>query len=347
MKRMLQAVHEAELVSRLGRVTEITGLVTIADGPDVFLGELCEIWTGEDKKPLAAEVVGLKNNRVLLMPYGDVRGIRLGSEVAATGRDVDAPVGQALLGRVVDAFCRPLDNGPNLALKQRYPLYADPINPLKRQRIREPLETGVRSIDGLLTVGKGQRVGIFAGSGVGKSTLLGMIARNMQADVNVIALIGERGREVKDFIDDCLGEEGLRKSVVIVATSDQPALIRAHAAFAATSIAEYFRDQGLDVVLTMDSITRFATAQREIGLAVGEPPTARGYTPSVFSVLPKLLERGGATDKGSITAFYTVLVEGDELNEPISDHVRAILDGHVVLSRKIANRGHFPAVDVL
>jgi flagellum-specific ATP synthase len=272
----------------------------------------------------------------------------LGSEVIATGRAAYVPAGEALLGRVIDAFGNPLDGRPLPALSEQYPIYPEPINPLKRTRIREILETGVRGIDTLLTLGRGQRVGIFSGSGVGKSTLLGMIARNMNADVNVIALVGERGREVRDFIEDILGPDGLSRSVVVVATSDQPALVRMRAAFSATAIAEYFSDQGLDVVLTMDSITRFAMAQREIGLSIGEPPTARGYTPSVFAVLPKLLERGGAFETGgSITSIYTILVEGDDMSDPIADTVRAILDGHIVLARALANRAHYPAIDIL
>jgi flagellum-specific ATP synthase len=349
VKRILEAVRICEPVSRIGRVNEISGLVVESSGPDVFLGELCEIQPpAGGRRPVWAEVVGLKAGRVLLMPYGDLRGISLGSQVVATGRPVDVPVGEDLLGRVVDAFGRPLDNGPPIRSTTNYPLYADPINPLARSRINQALHTGVRAIDALLTVGKGQRMGIFAGSGVGKSTLLGMIARNMQAEVNVIALIGERGREVRDFIEDCLGPDGLARSVVVVATSDQPALVRSHAAFAATAMAEFFRNSGRDVVLTMDSVTRFAMAQREIGLAVGEPPTSRGYTPTVFTILPKLLERGGTSlEKGSITAFYTVLVEGDDLNDPIADSVRSIIDGHIVLSRDLANAGHFPAIDVL
>ncbi len=348
MKRYLAAVRKGEFIRRTGRVTQFFGLVVESLGPDVFLGELCEIYSSARGAPIIAEVVGLKEGKVLLMPYGELRGISLGSEVIATGRAAHVAIGEELLGRVVDAFGKPLDGKPMPAFTAHYPLYAEPINPLSRSRIGEILETGVRTIDALLTLGRGQRVGIFAGSGVGKSTLLGMIARNMNADVNVIALVGERGREVRDFIEENLGPEGLSRSVVVVATSDQPALTRSHAALAATAIAEYFRDKGLDVVLTMDSVTRFAMAQREIGLSVGEPPTARGYTPSVFAALPRLLERGGtAASGGSITAFYTVLVEGDDMNDPISDSVRAILDGHVVLSRDIANQGHYPAIDVL
>ncbi len=348
MKAYLSAIRNSEFIRRTGKVSQFFGLVVESSGPDVFLGEICEIYSRSQGTPIVAEVVGLRDGKVLLMPYGELRGISLGSEVIATGRAGQVPVGEALLGRVVDAFCQPLDGKPLALLETSYPIYPEPLNPLARTRITEVLETGVRSIDGLLTLGRGQRVGIFSGSGVGKSTLLGMIARNMNADVNVIALVGERGREVRDFIEENLGPEGLRRSVIVVATSDQPALARSHAALTATAIAEYFRDQGRDVVLTMDSVTRFAMAQREIGLSIGEPPTSRGYTPSVFASLSKLLERGGTSNSGgSITAIYTVLVEGDDINDPISDSIRAILDGHIVLSRDLASQGHFPAVDIL
>ncbi|MGD8911368.1 MAG: FliI/YscN family ATPase [Candidatus Thiodiazotropha sp.] len=344
----LQAIKTTEFVRRTGRIAHFYGLVLESNGPEAFLGERCEIYPTPHSKAIPAEVIGIKDGKVLLMTYGETRGIGIGSDVIATGKAVDVPVGEALLGRVIDAFGQPLDGKEALILRKSYPLYSEPMNPLLRPRIDTILETGVRAIDTTLTVGLGQRVGIFAGSGVGKSTLLGMIARQMDADVNVIALIGERGREVLDFIELNLGESGLARSVVVVATSDQPALVRAHAAFAATAIAEYFRDQGKDVVLTMDSITRFAMAQREIGLAAGEPPTARGYTPSVFALLPRLLERGGTSKEGgSITAFYTVLVEGDDINDPVSDSIRAIVDGTIVLSRELANRGHYPSIDLL
>jgi flagellum-specific ATP synthase len=348
MSRCLTAVRGADFVRRTGKVSQFFGLVVESSGPDVFVGELCEIYSRTQGTPVFAEVVGLREGKVLLMPYDQLQGVSLGSEVIATGKAVYASVGDELLGRVIDAFGNPLDGRPAPRLSKQYPLHPEPINPLQRTRIRDVLETGVRPIDGLLTLGRGQRVGIFSGSGVGKSTLLGMIARNMNADVNVIALVGERGREVRDFIEDILGPEGLKRSVVIVATSDQPALMRTRAAHAATAIAEYFRHQGMDVVLTMDSVTRYAMAAREIGLSVGEPPTARGYTPSVFAALPKLMERGGAHESGgSITAFYTVLVEGDDMNDPVADAVRSILDGHIVLSRTIASRGRYPAIDVL
>ena len=344
----LNAVNSTEFVRRIGTVTQFFGLIVEANGPDAFLGECCEIFNKAGTVPVRAEVVGIKDAKVLLMPYGELRGIRNGSEVVATGSPVKIPVGDALLGRVVDAFGQPLDSGSLGVIENEYPIYAAPLNPLDRPPIKEVLETGVRAIDTLLTIGRGQRMGIFAGSGVGKSTLLGMIARHMNADVNVIALIGERGREVRDFLDNVLGKDGLARSVVVVATSDQPALVRSHAALAATAIAEYFRDQGKDVVLTMDSVTRFAMAQREIGLAIGEPPTSRGYTPSVFAMLPRLLERGGTSANGGcITALYTVLVEGDDFNDPISDSIRAILDGHIVLTRELANHGHYPSIDVL
>lgn len=345
----INAIESTEFIRRIGNVTQFYGLVVESNGPDVFLGEQCEIYSRSQGEPVPAEVVGIRDGKVLLMPFGELNGIRLGSEVIATGQPVQVSVGDALLGRVIDAFGNPLDGKPKPVLNKRYPLYVKNVNPLNRPRINQVLETGVKTIDSLLTLGRGQRVGIFAGSGVGKSTLLGMIARNMNAEINVIALIGERGREVLEFIEDILGSEGLARSVVVVATSDQPALVRTHAALAATTIAEYFRDQGLNVVLTMDSITRFAMAQREIGLAIGEPPTARGYTPSVFAALPKLLERGGTSNTGgSITALYTVLVEGDDdVNDPVADNIRAILDGHILLSRELANHRHYPAIDIL
>ncbi|MFC4161859.1 FliI/YscN family ATPase [Chitinimonas lacunae] len=350
MKRSayFEAVRGVDLVRRVGRVVHLAGLAIESEGPDAPIGEVCEIRPRGGAEPLRAEVIGLRGDRVVLMAYGDTRGIGTGCEVVATGRLPAIAVGDALLGRVIDAFGDPLDDKPApLGLSTR-PLRSTPLNPLSRPRVDTVLETGVRCIDGLLTLGQGQRVGIFAGSGVGKSTLLGMICRHVRADVNVVALIGERGREVREFVEKHLGPEGLQRSVVIVATSDLPALARARAAYAATAIAEYFRDQGLQVLLTMDSVTRFAMARREIGLAAGEPPTARGYTPSVFAELPELCERcGTAPSGGAITALYTVLVEGDDFNEPISDILRATLDGHIVLTRKLAHAGHFPAIDVL
>lgn len=345
---LVQTIRAARLLKSAGEVTQFFGLLIEGNGPEVFLGERCQIASVEHGSKLNAEVVGIRNGKVLLMPYGDLQGIRKGSEISGTGQAVRIPVGTQLLGRVIDPFGSPLDDKGPIAADAHYPLIAEPMNPLQRVPIDQPLDTGIKAIDTLFTLGRGQRIGIFAGSGVGKSTLLGMIARNTSAQVNVIALVGERGREVLDFIRRNLGETGLRRSVVIVATSDQPALLRSHAAFAATAIAEYFRDQGKNVLLTMDSITRFAMAQREIGLSVGEPPTARGYTPSVFAALPKLLERAGtSTGAGAITALYTVLVEGDDMNDPVADHVRAIIDGHIVLSRKLAHEAYYPSIDAL
>ncbi|CRK80908.1 flagellar protein export ATPase FliI [Neobacillus massiliamazoniensis] len=330
-----------------GKITQIIGLTIESQGPDVRIGELCSIYPAQSQTPIQAEVVGIKENKVLLMPLGEVQSIGPGCDVVASGKPITVKAGSQLLGRVLDGLGQPIDGMPLPLGLEEVPTYSKPPNPLSRPRILSPLRVGVRTIDGLLTMGKGQRIGIFAGSGVGKSTLLGMISRNTTADVNVIALIGERGREVNDFLEQNLGEEGLKKSVVIVATSDQPALIRIKGALTATSIAEYFRNQGKNVLLVMDSVTRFAMAQREIGLAIGEPPTTKGYTPSVFAMLPQLLERAGTGPKGSISAIYTVLVDGDDMNEPIADAVRGILDGHIVLNRSIAGKGIFPAIDVL
>ncbi|UJF35343.1 flagellar protein export ATPase FliI [Paenibacillus hexagrammi] len=330
-----------------GKVTQVIGLTVESEGPDVSIGDLCYIYPLKSNKPLKAEVVGFRSNKVVLMPLGELESIGPGCDVVGTGRPLTVQVGHELLGKVLDGLGQPLDGSFLPSRMSHYSTNNAPSNPLTRPRVLNPISVGVRCIDGLLTIGKGQRVGIFAGSGVGKSTLMGMIARNTSADVNVIALIGERGREVLDFIERDLGPEGLARSVVIVATSDQPALIRIKGAMIATSIAEYFRDRGLNVMMMMDSVTRFAMAQREVGLAVGEPPATRGYTPSVFAMLPRLLERSGTGPKGSITAFYTVLVDGDDMNEPIADAVRGILDGHIVLNRGIANKGHYPAIDVL
>ncbi|CAN7467118.1 flagellar protein export ATPase FliI [Paenibacillus sp. LjRoot153] len=330
-----------------GKVTQVIGLTVESEGPDVSIGDLCYIYPHKSNKPLKAEVVGFRSNKVILMPLGDLDAIGPGCDVVGTGKPLTVQVGHELLGKVLDGLGQPLDGSYLPSRMAQYSTNNAPSNPLTRPRVLNPISVGVRCIDGLLTIGKGQRVGIFAGSGVGKSTLMGMIARNTSADVNVIALIGERGREVLDFIERDLGPEGLARSVVIVATSDQPALIRIKGAMIATSIAEYFRDRGLNVMMMMDSVTRFAMAQREVGLAVGEPPATRGYTPSVFAMLPRLLERSGTGAKGSITAFYTVLVDGDDMNEPIADAVRGILDGHIVLNRSIANKGHYPAIDVL
>ncbi len=333
-------------VKHFGQVTKVIGLTIESLGPDAKLGELCAIWETKEDKVLA-EVVGFKDDKILLMPLGEIGGIGRGAKVEALGHGLRVPVSEQLLGRIVDGLGKPIDNKSVIYSNDFYNVEADAPDPLHRKRIKEVLPMGVRAIDGQLTVGKGQRVGIFAGSGVGKSTLMGMIARNTKADINVIALIGERGREIREFIEKDLGEEGLKRSVVVVATSDKPALIRQKAAKTATAIAEYFRDDGKDVMLMMDSLTRFSMAQREIGLAIGEPPVSRGYTPSVFAILPKLLERAGNSDKGSITALYTVLVDGDDMNEPITDAARGILDGHIVLSRKLANKNHYPAIDIL
>lgn len=329
-----------------GRVTHVLGLVVESQGPAVSVGELCFI-SGEGGGRIAAEVVGFRNEKVLLMALGDMKGVHPGSEVVAAGHQLQVPAGRRLLGRILDGLGRPIDGRGPLQAEAQCPIEREPINPLVRRRITTPLGTGVRAVDAVLTCGRGQRVGIFSGSGVGKSVLLGMIARQTDADVNVIGLIGERGREVREFLEKDLGEEGLKRSVVIVATSDQPALVRIKAAQVLAAIAESFRDEGLDVMLMMDSITRFANALREVGLSVGEPPTTKGYTPSVFATLPKLLERAGTSERGSITGLYAVLVEADDMSEPVSDAVRAILDGHIVLSRELAARNHYPAIDVL
>ncbi len=330
-----------------GRITRVVGLVLESNGPETSVGEVCEVLDRAGKRVGLAEVVGFRETTVLMMPLGSIEGIHPGSVVRSLRRPFVVGVGDGLLGRVLDGLGRPLDDKGTLEIDSHVPIVASPPHPLKRQRIADPLELGIRSIDGLLTSGKGQRFGVFAGSGVGKSVLMGMVSRNTAATVNVIALVGERGREVRDFLEKDLGEEGLKRSVVVAVTSDQPALIRIKGAMLATAIAEWFRDQGNDVMLMMDSVTRLAMAQREIGLAIGEPPTTRGYTPSVFAMLPRLLERAGRSDLGSITALYTVLVEGDDMNEPVADAVRSILDGHIVLSRKLAAEGHYPAVDVL
>jgi flagellum-specific ATP synthase len=335
-----------DYVSYEGKVTKVVGLTIESEGPEAYIGSLCHI-KGCRNKTVLAEVVGFKDNNVLLMPIGDMSGIGPGSPVIKASKDLVVGVGRNLLGRVLDGLGHPMDCKGPIDIEKYYPVNNSPPNPMTRPRIHEVLPLGVKCIDGLITVGKGQRLGIFAGSGVGKSTLMGMIARNARADVNVIALIGERGREVRDFLERDLGEEGLQRSVVVIATSDQPALIRLKGALAATAIAEYFRDSGKDVLLLMDSLTRFSMAQREIGLAIGEPPVTRGYTPSVYAIMPKLLERSGTSDKGSITGLYTVLVDGDDMNEPITDTARGILDGHITLSRHLAHRNHYPAIDVL
>lgn len=329
----------------LGKVVKIVGLTIESVGPNAKLSDLCRIIIDKDIF-IMAEVVGFRDKRLLLMPYESVEGLGVGCIVENTGHPLSVSVGDELLGHTLDGMGRPTDV-ESLTLKEEYPVDAPPPDPMERVIIGEALPLGVKAVDGLITVGKGQRIGIFAGSGVGKSTLLGMFARNTRADINVIALIGERGREVREFIERDMGEAGMRRSVVVVATSDRPALLRRNAAKAATAIAEYFRDQGKDVLLMMDSLTRFSMAQREIGLASGEPPVTRGYPPSVYSEMPKLLERAGNSDKGSITGLYTVLVDGDDFNEPITDTARSILDGHIMLDRKLAHKNHYPAIDVL
>ncbi len=345
--KYVSVVEETDPIKYTGVVSRVRGMLIESTGPQAVIGEVCQILLSRGNEPVFAEVVGLSGTTVQLMSYSDVQGIEIGCTVIASGSVLFVPVGDMLLGRVLDALGKAADNKGEIVSPVHYPVIASPPDPMKRKPISERIVTGVRAIDGLLAVGRGQRLGIFAGSGVGKSTLLGMIARNTNADINVIALIGERGREVVDFIENDLGPEGLKRSVVIVATSDQSPISRIRGAYVATAVAEYFRDQGKDVMLMFDSVTRFAKAQREIGLAIGEPPATRGYTPSVFETLPKLLERSGTSDKGSITGFYTVLVDGDDMDEPISDAVRGILDGHIILSRKLAQRYHYPAVDVL
>ena len=347
LDRYHECLDDCRPIQAYGKVSQVVGFTVESIGPECRLGTVCDIFAKDGNRKFPAEVMGFKDNRVLLMPLEEIHGIGPGSRVVARQTQAFIPVGPHLLGRIIDGIGNPIDGRGPIQAKVEYPIYASPLNPLKRKRISEPLDLGVRSINGLLTVGCGQRIGIFAGSGVGKSVLLGMIAKNTHADVNVIALIGERGRELNDFIEKQLGEEGLKRSVIVVATSDHLPLIRMRGAFIATAVAEYFRDQGLKVNLMMDSVTRFAMAQREIGLALGEPPTTKGYTPSVFTLLPKLMERAGTSaTRGSITGLYTVLVEGDDTNEPVADAIRSILDGHVVLTRELAMQGHYPAIDV-
>ncbi len=348
MKTLINEVAGLSPYKWYGKVSQVVGLMIESKGPQVSIGELCYITVGKNQqRKIMAEVVGFKDENVLLMPYDAIHDISPGSLVESTKNPLRVKIGTSLIGNVIDGIGRPLHDPELFNGLQPFPTENDPPNPLQRPRIEEPLSLGIRAVDSLFTVGKGQRLGIFAGSGVGKSTMMAMMAKNSDADVNVIALIGERGREVRDFIERDLGEEGLKKTIVVVATSDQPALMRIKGAMTATAIAEYFRDLGLNVTLMMDSVTRVAMAQREIGLAVGEPPTTKGYTPSVFALLPRLLERSGTNERGTITAFYTVLVDGDDLSEPIADAVRGILDGHLVLDRKLANKGQFPAINVL
>lgn len=348
LSKYLSVIQQADTYRRFGKVLRVVGLMIESQGPAANIGEVCFIYATTSKnEPILAEVVGFNKEKIILMPYSEVTEIGPGCLVEATGKPLTIKVGQGLIGQVIDPLGRALDDSPLPGGLTNYLTERQPPNPMLRQPISEPIQIGVKAIDALLTVGRGQRIGIFAGSGVGKSTLLGMIARNSSADINVIALLGERGREVREFIEQDLGEAGLKKSVVVVATSDQPALMRIKGAYTATAISEYFRDLGYHVNLMMDSVTRVAMAQREIGLATGEPPTTRGYTPSVFAILPKLLERAGTSQFGTITGFYTVLVDGDDFNEPIADSVRGILDGHFVLDRKLAEQGQFPAINVL
>jgi flagellum-specific ATP synthase len=344
---ILNAVDSLKPVKSIGKVEEVIGLLIVSKGPNAAIGDLCYVTPPNSSLKIPVEVVGFKEGKVLSMALGDMAGIAPGSRIESSGSAFQISVGEELLGRILDGLGNPIDGKGPLEASEKRSIYQSPPDPLTRKRIDTPLSTGIRAIDGLLTIGKGQRVGIFAGSGVGKSTLLGMIARNSDADVNVISLVGERGREVREFIEKDLGEEGLKKSVLVIATSDRPSLIRVKSVFVATTIAEYFRSQGKDVLLMMDSLTRMALAQREIGLTIGEPPTTRGYTPSVFALMPKLLERAGNDENGTMSGLYTVLVEGDDMNEPVADTARSILDGHIVLSRKLAASAHYPAIDVL
>ena len=342
-KKILNSVNP---IAKIGKVVEIIGLIIEADGPESSIGDLCHI-ISDDMPPIWAEVVGFREDRILLMPLGSIDGLKAGAKVVNTGEDMKVKVSDSLLGRVLDGLGNPIDGLGEISADKYYSTSGKLINPLARKPIDEPLSLGIRAVDGLITIGKGQRMGIFAGSGVGKSTTLAMMAKNTSADINVIALIGERGREVREFIEHTLGVEGMKRSIVVVATSEQPSLVKIKAAFVACAIAEYFRDKGKDVLFMLDSVTRIALAQREVGLAVGEPPATRGYTPSVFALMPKFLERAGCNEYGTITGLYTVLVEGDDFNEPVSDTARSILDGHIMLSRSLAHKNHYPAIDVL
>lgn len=344
--KYFKAIHSARHIVEEGQILKVSGLVAEANGPALGIGSLCAIKNIEGKD-IHAEVVGFRDNRVIIMPLGELNGVKPGSRITKLTDRATVPVGDGYLGRVIDGLGRPLDGLGVILPDAEYPLYGSRLNPMKREIIRTPVDIGVRSINALTTIGRGQRIAIMAGSGVGKSVLMGMIARHTAADVSIIALIGERGREVREFVERNLGAEGLKKSIVVVATSDSPALVRIRGSHIATALAEYFRDKGLDVLLIMDSITRFAMSLREVGLAAGEPPSAKGYTPSVFNQLPKYLERAGNFgEKGSITGIYNVLVEGDDMNEPIADAVRSIVDGHIVLSRSLAQKGHYPAADM-
>lgn len=347
LDKFIHTVKNLPAGEKVGKVLRIIGLVIEADGPEASIGDLCYIFNSMNEKPVFAEVVGFQEKKILLMPLGSMEGLKPGAIVTNTKESMKIKVGDMLLGRVLDGLGEPIDSKGDIKSNIYYSTSQKISNPLVRKPIDEVITLGIRSVDAFSTVGKGQRMGIFAGSGVGKSTTMAMMARNTDADVNVIALIGERGREVREFIEKTLGDDGLKRSVVVVATSEQPSLVKIKAAFVATTIAEYFRDQGKDVLFMLDSVTRIAMAQREVGLAIGEPPATRGYTPSVFALMPKILERTGTSDKGTITGLYTVLVEGDDFNEPISDTVRSILDGHIMLSRDLAHKNHYPAVDVL
>lgn len=345
---MRNELKNADLYRHMGKITKIVGMTIEASGPSSNIGDICRIYKkGEGEDFIFAEITGFNKDKVLLMPYSDIEGIGPGSIVDSTGNKLSVNCSPYLVGRIIDAVGRPLDGKEPIPVGVSYEIAGQPVNPLTRPAIKDVIPMGVKAIDGLLTIGRGQRMGIFAGSGVGKSTLLGMIAKEVEADINVIALVGERGREVLEFIERDLGEKGMARSVLVIATSDQPAMMRNKCPMTATAIAEYFKDQGKNVLLMMDSLTRYAMAQREIGLATGEAPIARGYTPSIYTTLPKLLERAGNFEKGSITGIYTVLVEGDDTNEPISDTVRGIIDGHIILSRKVAAKNHYPAIDIL
>lgn len=346
LNELNNVVNNINTINHVGKIVEIIGLTIVADGPASSIGDLCHI-VCDDGNIIYSEVVGFKKDCILLMPLGSIEGLCAGAKVVNTGEHMKVKVSESLLGRVLDGLGNPIDNKGDIIADDYYPTVAPIINPLDRKPIDEPLTLGLRAIDGLNTIGKGQRVGIFAGSGVGKSTTMAMIAKNTSADINVIALIGERGREVREFIEQTLGTEGMKRSIVVCATSEQPALVKIKASFVACAIAEYFRDKGKDVLFMLDSVTRIALAQREVGLAVGEPPATRGYTPSVFALLPKFLERAGAAKTGTITGLYTVLVEGDDMNEPIADAARSILDGHIALSRALAHKNHYPAIDIL
>jgi flagellum-specific ATP synthase len=347
LEKFGSALKNTNTLRMSGRITKVIGLVLESEGPKAPIGEICILKDRNGNIVSKSEIVGFRDNIILSMILGDLTEISPGMEIISTGEKLSVNVGDTLLGRILDGLGNPIDGKGDISNEVRRSIYAAPPSPLQRMRIMEPIATGIRTIDGLLTIGKGQRMGIFSGSGIGKSTLLGMIARNTSADINVIALIGERGREVKEFLEKDLGEKGLQRSIVIISTSDAPSLVRVKAALTATTIAEYYRDKGLDVMFMMDSATRLAMAQREVGLTIGEPPTTKGYTPSVFSLLQKTMERAGTSEVGSITGLYSVLVEGDDLNEPVSDTTRGILDGHIVLSRRMASMGHYPAIDVL